>query len=106
MSIAPDRLYHYGGVPVDSAVDVQGYDDLSDAISTIGTTETTLVITSEQTVSTDETVPTTMALRFLKGGSLSIDSGKTVTINGHLDSGLYQIFSGDGSVAFGAGAVT
>ena len=105
MSTAPDRLYHYGGVPVDIDVDVRAYDDLSDAISSLGATETTVVISNSQTVSTDETIPATMTMRFLRGGSLSIDAGKTVTVNGQIDAGLFQIFEGAGSVAFGLGAV-
>jgi len=42
-----------------------------------------------------------VAVRFLNGAKLVIDSGVTVTINGPLEAGLYQIFSGDGSVNIG-----
>jgi hypothetical protein len=42
---------------------------------------------------------------FLQGGSLAVSAGKTVTINGHVDARLHQIFEGAGSVAFGSGSV-
>jgi len=84
--------------------DVRAYTDFSTAISTIGATECTLLIPDEQAVTTDETVPATMTLNFLQGGTLNISSTKTVTINGHVEAGLYQIFEGAGSVSFGASA--
>ncbi len=47
----------------------------------------------------DVTVPGNVALWFANGGKLSIDSGVTVTINGHIQDIISQIFSGDGIVA-------
>mgnify|MGYP001404285004 CR=1 FL=1 len=44
------------------------------------------------------TIPSNVTLWFMNGAKLSIDSGITVTINGPIDAGLYQIFSGSGSV--------
>lgn len=41
-----------------------------------------------------------------KGVLYSIASGKTLTISGPFSAGLYQVFSGDGSVIFGGGAVS
>jgi len=84
---------------------IESYSSFSNAISSIGATETTLLIGSTQTVSTDETVPSTLTLWFTKGGDLNIDSGKTVTINGTIDAKLYQIFKGSGTVQLGSGVV-
>jgi hypothetical protein len=50
-------------------------------------------------------VTLTQGLRIPYGATLSIDSGKTLTINGPLEAGLYQIFSGSGTVSFGTGAL-
>ncbi len=83
--------------------DVRYYSSFSSAITSIGATKTTLLIPEEQVVSADVTVPSTMELMFTRNGSLSIDTGKTVTINGPLDAGLHQIVSGSGSVSFGGG---
>lgn len=86
-------------------LDARIYDSLDAAVTSIGSTVTTLVVSAEMAVTDNTTVPTTMALRFERDGSLNIAAGKTATINGFLDAGLFQIFEGAGSVAFGAGAV-
>jgi len=58
------------------------------------------------TVSADKTLASTIALEVPCGVIYSVASGKTLTINGPLKAGIYQIFSGDGSVVFGAGCGT
>jgi len=82
-------------------------DTLARAIASIGSNETTLLIPNEQDVTADLTVPVNITLRFNQGGCLDIATGVTVTINGHVEAGLYQIFSwtGTGKVVFGAGAL-
>jgi hypothetical protein len=40
---------------------------------------------------------------FLTGGTLSVDSGKTVTFSGSVQAGIYAIFSGSGSVSISQG---
>ena len=88
-------------------VDVRSYASFSAAIDAIGASEKTLLIPNEQAVAADKTVPVNVTLKFLQGGSLNITDTKTVTINGHVEAGLYQIFkwTGTGKVVFGAGAV-
>jgi len=86
-------------------VDVRDYSSFSLAIDGISTSSKTLVISSEQAVTASKTVPSNVTLMFMQGGSLAISDTKTVTINGHVEAGLYQIFSGAGTVTFGAGAV-
>ena len=82
-------------------VNVEAYGGLTDTPSQIGDTETTIVISSKQKVNKNVAIPTTMSLKFLRGGSFDISAGKTVTINGHIDAGLWQIFKCAGSVEFG-----
>jgi hypothetical protein len=53
----------------------------------------------------DLTVPVGTQIVFSNGGKLSIQLGTTVTINGPMTAGLFQIFSGTGSVIFGDGSV-
>ena len=61
--------------------------------------------TTTYTFSTDETIPSNINMIIEKGAILSIDSAKTLTINGPFDAGLYQVFSGDGSVVLANGIV-
>jgi hypothetical protein len=52
------------------------------------------------------TVPANICLQFQKGGYFTVANGVTVTINGPVEAGLYQIFSytGTGVVVFGSGS--
>jgi len=81
------------------------YDTLGDAIDTIGSNETEVHIYNQQNVTDDLTIPANVTLKFTQGGTLNISDTKTVTINGHVEAGLYHIFEGAGSVSFGAGSV-
>jgi len=74
-------------------ISVSDYADLSTAITSIGNTATTLMVDKACTISADETIPATLDLYFVRGGSISVDSGKTLTINGRIEAGNYQIFS-------------
>lgn len=49
-------------------------------------------------ISSALTFPSNVTLWFANGAKLSIDTGVTVTINGPIDAGLYQIFTGSGTV--------
>lgn len=88
-------------------VDVRAYASFAAAIDAINTDAKTLLIPNQQDVTANKTVPLNVTLRFLQGGSLNISTGVTVTINGHIDAELYQIFkwTGTGNVVFGLGAV-
>ncbi|MBR7092935.1 MAG: right-handed parallel beta-helix repeat-containing protein [Clostridia bacterium] len=50
-------------------------------------------------IGSDLTVPEDMVLAFNRGARLVIDSGATLTINGFVEAGRYQIFDGDGTVS-------
>lgn len=54
--------------------------------------------TTTYTFSTNETIPSNINVIIEKGAILSIGAGITLTINGSFDAGLYQVFSGGGSV--------
>jgi hypothetical protein len=76
---------------------------LSAAITTIGSTQTTLVIPPGSTQAGDAlTIPSTLNLRVEKGGLVSISNAATFTINGHLEAGPHKVFScaGTGLVKF------
>jgi hypothetical protein len=79
-----------------------GYGTVTEALTTIGSSQLTLVIPAGTvTVSADTTIPANVALRVLRGGIFSVADTKTLTINGSLEAGPYQIFSlsGTGAVA-------
>ncbi len=81
-------------------------DDLEDAISTIGATDTVLAINDTQTLTGNLTIPSNIHLKIGITGSI-VTAGSDLTMNGKLEAGLYQIFdvSGGGSVTLGVGSV-
>jgi hypothetical protein len=88
-------------------VDVRNYASINAAVAAIGATETTLLIPNAQTLITSLTIPSTLTLKILKGGSIVKASTYTLTINGPFEAGLYQVFSGfsAGDVTFGTGYI-
>lgn len=79
--------------------------ELKTVIDALGARESTITIFKQYAVTVDTTVPANITLKFLQGGSFTITGGKTLTINGHVEAGLYQIFEGAGSVSFGHGSI-
>jgi hypothetical protein len=61
-----------------------------------------LLITKSETISTDLATNAATILVCLPGNVLSIAVDKTLTINGPLEAGPYQIFDGLGTVSYGA----
>lgn len=55
-------------------------------------------------IASDITFSSTTTLEFLQGATLSIDTGKAVTINGTVLAGKWAWHSGSGSVVWGAGS--
>lgn len=77
-----------------------GYATLSEALDTIGTDNITLHIPAGTVEVADNlSIPANVHLRVFKGGQFNVASTKTLTINGPIEAGAYQIFSGAGSVA-------
>jgi len=90
-------------------VDARSYgDDLTDvtlqaAITGIGTTERTLLISpGTWTISNNLSFPATITLRILSGVTISVDAGDTFTVLGPMEVGNYKIFTGAGIVDLGA----
>lgn len=76
---------------------------LPDAITAIGDTAVILrVPAGTHSINANLTIRVNTTLKVERGGILSIDTGKTLTIEGTLEVGLYQIFSctGTGKVVF------
>ena len=79
-----------------------GYETLAAALTTIGSSKVTLTIPAGTVaISSNTTIGTNIALKILNGGVFSISGGTTLTINGPIDAGPYQIFSGTGTASLG-----
>lgn len=98
--------------PNDYFIDAAAYGSnqagIEAAITSIGANNRTLNISpGTWSITGDMVIPSNIALRMDNGAVLAIATTKTLTINGSLEAGLYQIFSciGTGKVVFGDGAV-
>jgi hypothetical protein len=90
-----------------TGIDCNKYASINAAVTAIGATQTTLVVSNAQTLTANLTIPSTLTLKILKGGSIVKASTYTLTVNGNFEADLYQVFSGfaAGDVTFGAGAI-
>lgn len=68
------------------------YDHPDDAITAIGSANKTLLVTEVETCDTNFTVPANVTVKFERGGKWTINTGVTVTINGQVEAGLFEIF--------------
>lgn len=83
---------------------VSGFTNLSTAKATIGSNKATLTFATNQTVN-NLTIPTNIELKPVNGAIITVNSGKTLTINGPFSAPLSQVFNGSGTVTFGAGSI-
>lgn len=80
------------GVPIVTGITLQ------DAITACATTATTLHIgRGTYSINADLDVPATIELKPERGAVFAVADGKTLTINGNLSAGKYQIFSCTGT---------
>ena len=95
------------GLAIGNAVDVlQVYGaaanrtrgSIAAAVQKIGSTVVTLVFApGTWTIDDDLTIPSNFTCHIPAGCLLEVATGKTLTINGHVQAGLYQVFSGAGT---------
>ncbi len=81
-------------------VDLQVYGTLSAAVTAIGSTPTRLQISTAVTLGAGVTVPSTLQVDIVEGGSIAL-GGYTLTINSPFAPVSFQVFSGTGTVVFG-----
>lgn len=79
--------------------DSVSYATFGAALTDIGATSKELIVTTAVSITANTTVPSNVHLKVAKGGSFTIASGITLTINGSFEAGNFQVFAGDGSVA-------
>ena len=109
-SIGPVQVVHEMTAPSDRfpslpVYDATEYKSLKNAIFAIGTNDAVLDISHEQTITTNMKVPANIHLRFQPGGLLNVQTGTNITIIGTVESGPFQIFTGNGVVNFTGGFV-
>jgi len=82
------------------------YANINAAVTAIGSTQTTLRISDAETLTASLTIPSTLTLQVVAGGSIVKASTYTLTINGPFLAPLAQAFSGfsAGDVTFANGA--
>lgn len=77
---------------------------LATDITSIGSDERVLLIQNDQSLSSNITVPANVTLKFMHGSVLTC-TGYTLTVNGPIEAGPYQIFTAaSGEVVFGVGS--
>ncbi|OPY83179.1 MAG: Phage Tail Collar Domain protein [Smithella sp. PtaU1.Bin162] len=78
---------------------------MASLVASIGSKQATIILpntgtgtTTTYTLGTDLTIPVTTTLYIPKGSLISASSGKTLTMNGIVQAGAYQVFTGSGTV--------
>lgn len=73
---------------------------LQDAITAVGSNNATLyILAGTYNISADLTVPANVTLNLERGAVLAVATTKTLTINGLIEAGFYQVFSWTGTGA-------
>ena len=71
---------------------------LSLALAAVSTNPVTLVLTpGTWAIANSLAIPATVHVKLMKGASLSVTTGKTLTISGAVTAGAFQIFAGAGT---------
>ena len=82
--------------------DARRYASINAAVTAIGSTQTTLVVSNSQTLTANLTIPSTLTLMRIRGGSITKASTYTLTINGK----FVNPDNGQAFIGFSAGDVT
>jgi hypothetical protein len=81
------------------------YPSFDNAITTIGTSRATLVVSDTRNISTNVTSPSNITILVLPPGNFNISSGRELILLGPFFGPPTQIFRGVGTVTFGPGSV-
>lgn len=93
-----------GGSAASIFYDSRAYASLDEAVDSLGGAVLTLVVPSPIPASDDLAVPTNINIEIINNGSITVASGKTLTINGGFKAPRQTVFLGAGSVVFGVGS--
>lgn len=88
---------------IDIAISANDYPSISAAVAAAAINGGTVWSSgSAHTISANLTIPANVSLQFTNGAAWSVNSGITLTVNGYISAGPYQIFSGAGNVVYNA----
>ena len=73
---------------------------LSSVLTWVEDEEVTIIVNEDSLVQASVASTSNENIKVVPGGVLNLDAGVVLTINGSLDAGLYQVFSGAGSVVY------
>ena len=79
-------------------VNVDSLGGLAAAVMSVGSTPSTLLILTEQDVTSTITIPANVTIQMVKGGSIHVSSGHTVTVSGNVSGVPTQWFYGPGTI--------
>ena len=88
------------GAKDNTYVILSDYSSLSAALTSIGSSQKTLLIDKDDTITVDVTAPANVSLKFCRPYKLTINSGIELTIQSSVIAPPVQIFSGAGDVLF------
>jgi len=74
------------------------YNSFEACVTAIGGNQGTIMIPNEQEITDNLIIPSNITLQFIQGGFFTVSAGKTVTINGQVESPPIEIFQGAGTV--------
>lgn len=73
---------------------------LADWIASVGVAQSTLYVSTSMPISSNLTIPENIRVVFLRGGSINIPEGITLTVNGYWDANNHQVIVGLGRVKY------
>lgn len=76
---------------------------IADAVAAGDAADKVLLVTTDQTVSENVTIPATMELRFANNAVVTVDSSFTLTVSGEFQKPSYACFAGTGTVVIPTG---
>lgn len=80
-------------------IDAARFTNLSSALHSPSTAGQTIVVSTPMSINS-ATVPADRVLHIIKGGSIAVARGATLTINGPVSIGPYPVFPGEGKIRF------
>lgn len=87
------------GIEVRTVKGISNHKTLQEALAAAGSSQATLHLSpGNWVISEDLVFPKNITLKFERGAIFSLGRGVKVTINGEIEAGFYQIFSGPGRV--------
>lgn len=93
------------GISITQFQVTDGITTFASMLTSIGATNTTIIVDSPIAIIADATVDANISLDIRGTGLFTISAGKVLTINGSFTAGLRQVFAGTGTVVFGVNTI-